>query len=573
MGTLSAAVDLLLEDRRPDAARALAARERTVETIAAASFVFAAVGLAVTLAPSGSLPGLETAALVATYAVLARVRFALGSGFILPTQLAAVPILLLLPPAFAPALVGLGLVLSRLPELLAGTAPAERLLTSIADGWYIVAPAALLALVAPGGALEGTSWPLWVAALGLQIVGDLVASTLRELLGSGVAPSLQVGVIGQIAIVDVLLSCVGLLAAFGSEDRPYAFLLTLPLVAGLEVFARDRAARIARALALVDDLARERERAIAAQRRIGETAAANLDRSALEEIIVATAVELVQADGGRLSANEDPNESLAPRARSGAQDGLDGALTAVEASVTRGGGLTEASVGDATAIGLPVESTDGSPRVLAVARRGRGFSVSECEFLGTLAEQAAVCLQNLVLHERVERLAAIDELTGLLNHRRLQEVLAREVRRAERYASSLALVMLDIDDFKQVNDRYGHQQGDAVLRAVAEVVRGSVRQIDFAARYGGEELAIVLPEIDIDGAVRLAERIRGAIADVAVPLPDGGTLSVTASLGVAAFGPTAPGRQELVTAADAALYRSKRGGKNRVEVAGAAAPA
>lgn len=563
MRSLTEAAERLLEARRPDAARPLARRERRVEAVAAASFVLAAVALALTGGPGTDLPIGQTAALVITYAVLSRVRFALGSGFTMPTQLALVPILLLLPPAFAPALVGLGLVLGRAPEVATGKAPAERLLTSIADAWYVVAPAALLTLVAPAGALAGTTWPLWVAALLLQIGADLVVSTLREYLGSGVAPSLQAGVIGQIAFVDVLLSAVGLLAAFGSQTRPYAFLLNLPLAMGLALFARDRAARIARALALVDDVDRERKRVVAAHRRIGETAAANLDRSALEEIIVATAVELLEADGGRLSAGEP----LTTRAESGAEDGLEDALLAVQASLAERCGLVEANAGAATAIGLAVDTADGSLCVLAVARIGRGFSARERELLRTLGKQAAVCLQNLALHERVQRLAATDELTGLLNHRRLQEVLAAEVQRAERYGEPLAFVMLDIDNFKQFNDRYGHQQGDAVLRTVAEVVRSSVREIDAPARYGGEELAIVLPHIDLEGAFALAERIRAAIAATGVPGPNGSALSVTASLGVAAFDPEAPSRQDLVAAADAALYRAKRGGKDRVELA------
>jgi diguanylate cyclase (GGDEF)-like protein len=565
MGPLIEAAEQLLEARRPDAARPLARREWQVEAIAAAGFVAAAIALAVTRAPSAGLPILQAAALVVTYAVLARVRFALGSGFTMPTQLALVPILLLLPPALGPALVGLGLVLARAPEVLARKAPAERLLASIADGWYVLAPATLLALVAPHGALEGAAWPVWIAALALQIGGDFVVSTAREYLGSGVAPSIQIGVIGQIAVVDLLLSGVGLLAAFGSQTRPFAFLLTVPLVAGLALFARDRAARISRALALVDELDRERKRVVAAHRRIGETAAANLDRAALEDIFVRTAVELVEADGGRLSVGDPPLEPLRIRTRAGEEGDLEEALTAVETSLAERSGLVEATAAGATALGLSVESSDESSCVLAVARHGRGFSPRERELLRTLAKQAAVCLQNLALHERVQRLAATDDLTGLLNHRRLQEVLAREVHRAGRYGTPLALLMLDIDNFKQFNDSYGHQQGDAVLRAVADVVGSSVREIDSPARYGGEELAVVLPHIDLDGALTLAERIRGAIAATRVPGPDGTSLSVTVSIGVATLDPEIPSRKELVAAADRALYHAKRGGKNRVE--------
>jgi diguanylate cyclase (GGDEF)-like protein len=565
--SLAGAAEVLLEVRRPrsDGSRVPSAHERRVEAVAAAGFVLAAAGLAVWRGRAPVSTG-QTVALVATYAALARVRFAVGIGYTMPTQLALVPMLLLLPPAIVPALVGPAKVLSRVPELVEHKGRVERVLMLLADGWYVVAPALLLALVAPQGAIEGAGWPVWIAALALQLVGDLVASTLREGLGAGVAPSVQASVVAQIAVVDVLLSGVGLLAAFGSQVHHYAFLLTLPLVAGFALFARDRAARIARALELVDDLDRERQRVVAAQRRIGETAAANLDRAALERIIVETAVELIEVDVGRLSARQDPSGPMLSQTVCGDPGRLEELLSAIESELAGRGGLVEAKAGEAAAFGVSLGGRDEQERILAIARRDGAFGARERELLGTLAEQAAVCLQNLALHERVQRLAAIDDLTGLLNHRRLREVLEREVRRARRYGTPLALVMLDVDDFKRVNDRHGHQQGDRVLRAVADVVRGSVREVDLAARYGGEELAVVLPQMGLEGARAVAERMRMAITGVRVPTPDGGTLSVTASLGVAAIDRASSTYDDLIAAADAALYRAKRTGKNRVVV-------
>ena len=479
-GPLAAAADVLLEARRPNPYRPLTPRERRVEAVAAAGFVLAAIGM-VLWRGSSHLDVGQAVAMVATYALLARVRFAVGSGFTMPTQLAVVPMLLLLPPALVPALVGVALVLSRAPELIERKAPAERVLSSLADGWYVIPPALLLALVAPHGAIDGTTWPVWVAALALQFAGDLVASTLRESIGAGVSPTVQAGVVAQIAIFDLLLSGVGLLAAFGSQLHPYAFLLTVPLIGGLAVFAHERAGRITRALELVDELALERKRVLAAQRRIGETAAANLDREALERIIVETAVELIEVDVGRLSARDGTPAPAGSQTVCGELEGLEGVIDAVDALLTAGGGLVEATERSATAIGLSVDCRDEPARMLVVARRDSGFVTRERELMRTLAEQAAMCLQNLALHERVQRLAAIDDLTGLLNHRRLHEVLEREVARASRYGNSLALVMLDVDDFKLVNDRFGHQQGDRVLRAVADVVRASVRR----GRFGG----------------------------------------------------------------------------------------
>ena len=119
-------------------------------------------------------------------------------------------------------------------------------------------------------------------------------------------------------------------------------------------------------------------------------------------------------------------------------------------------------------------------------------------------------VENVDLHETVQRQAVTDELTGLFNHRRFQEVITDEVERARRYGQEMGLVMLDIDDFKHVNDTYGHLQGDMVLREVARVLRQSSREIDEPARYGGEEMAVALPQTDLEGAYRFAERVRRA---------------------------------------------------------------
>jgi diguanylate cyclase (GGDEF)-like protein len=339
------------------------------------------------------------------------------------------------------------------------------------------------------------------------------------------------------------------------------------MIVGLALFARERASRIAHALALIDDLDRERERALTEQRRIGETAAANLDRGSLERIIVATAVELVGGDFGRLSIAARADEPLSSRVCHSSANGHVALIEQVERSAAEGAGSVRAIAPDGSAMALRLDRPDVARCVLSVARSGRPFTMREQELLRTHAEQASVCLQNVALHERVERLAGTDELTGLLNHRRLQEILGREVRRAERHGGALALVMLDIDNFKAINDVYGHQQGDAVLRAVSATLQSSIRAIDFAARYGGEELAVVLPDCEIGQAATTAERIRHAIASLHVPLRCGRTISVTASLGVASLDVETRTRQQLVEAADAALYVAKRAGKNRVEVA------
>jgi diguanylate cyclase (GGDEF)-like protein len=207
--------------------------------------------------------------------------------------------------------------------------------------------------------------------------------------------------------------------------------------------------------------------------------------------------------------------------------------------------------------------------VISVARHERPFSQGERELFHYLAGQAAVSIENVGLHQTVERQAVTDELTGLSNRRRFQDALAAEVERSKRFDQPVGLVMLDLDDFKAINDTYGHQQGDVVLREVAKILRDSSREIDEPARYGGEELAVVLPGTDVSGAFNLAERVRVGIEQLEVPLLNGaGTIRVTASCGVATLPALAYDQRSLVEAADEALYRAKRTGKNKTVRAG-----
>jgi diguanylate cyclase (GGDEF)-like protein len=210
---------------------------------------------------------------------------------------------------------------------------------------------------------------------------------------------------------------------------------------------------------------------------------------------------------------------------------------------------------------------------ISIARRGAPFTREEEELLEYLAGQAVVSIENASLHETVERQAVTDALTGLANLRAFTSILDRELERSRRFDTPLGLVMLDLDDFKQVNDSYGHQQGDEVLAQVAGVLRTLSRHLDAPARYGGEELAMVLPQTDAEGAMLLAERMREAVEGLQVPrVRGGGSLSVTASFGVASVPDTAADRDSLIAAADAALYQAKRAGKNRVERALALVP-
>jgi diguanylate cyclase (GGDEF)-like protein len=243
--------------------------------------------------------------------------------------------------------------------------------------------------------------------------------------------------------------------------------------------------------------------------------------------------------------------------------------TGASAGVVLRSGVEVAREGDvppASAEGLRLELTPegGDEVVMLFLYSAAGqFDEETVALAHSLAAQAAVALDNARLHGIVRRQAVTDELTGLANRRSFLETLEIELRRAERFGSSLALLVADLDDFKLVNDRFGHQAGDDVLRAFADVLRRRIREIDLAARLGGEEFAILLPETEASGAEALAEALRAAVAELLVPVGGPEVVRVTASFGVASF-PETHGADELMTAADLALYGAKRQGKNRV---------
>jgi diguanylate cyclase (GGDEF)-like protein len=200
---------------------------------------------------------------------------------------------------------------------------------------------------------------------------------------------------------------------------------------------------------------------------------------------------------------------------------------------------------------------------ISIARRGGDFTIEQCDLLAYLTTQTAVSLENVDLHRRIQRQAITDELTGLSNVRHFHELLDQEIERAQRFNNHIGLVMVDIDNFKSVNDTYGHPQGDRVLQLVAKVMRDACRSTDHPARYGGEELALVLPETDLEGGFTIAEAIRRGVEALEVPLEGGKTLRLTISAGVSALDRFTVDPAALVQASDTALYEAKRAGKNR----------
>lgn len=215
-------------------------------------------------------------------------------------------------------------------------------------------------------------------------------------------------------------------------------------------------------------------------------------------------------------------------------------------------------------LGVPLVIYDEVTGVIAVeSRELRAYDDDHVRVMSTIADQASVALENTKLYE----LATIDGLTGLFVRRYFDQRLEEELVRAQRYGADFSIGIFDLDRFKRLNDRFGHQIGDQVLRAAAKVVRENMRSADLAGRYGGEEFAFIFPRTALEQAAQVAERIRADIEDLVVESSEG-PVQVTASIGVAAYpGSGARDVNALVTLADQALYRAKERGRNRVELA------
>ena len=424
------------------------------------------------LSPSDRALSLGTAvALVAAYAVASHVRLYVGAGYAMPTQLVLVPMLFWLPVPAVPLLVAAALVVAVLPDVLRGQAHPERALTAVADATYALGPALVL-LVAGEPAADTVSWAVVAVALAAQCAVDLLGSIAREWLGRGIAPTLQLRVIVSVYLIDACLTPVALLAAAQGRLDGAAIVAAVPLLGLLAAFAHDRRARIDELTSRLDELQEERGRLDAAIRRVGEASGAGLDRPALLDLLLRTAVDALGAQCGRARAG-------ACEAAAGADEQGERAMEAAVRAASRSRRMAFGEDGDAVAVASPLKGGDDGDLV-AVARPGRGFADEE---------------------------------------------------------------------------------------AVAGAVREVVRSTDVPARYGGEELAVVLPDTDLDGAFAAGEQIRRAVEAVRVEWPGGAPLRVTVSVGVAAGEPQAPGAA-LIAAADAALYAAKRGGRNRTARAG-----
>jgi diguanylate cyclase (GGDEF)-like protein len=220
------------------------------------------------------------------------------------------------------------------------------------------------------------------------------------------------------------------------------------------------------------------------------------------------------------------------------------------------------------ALGAPLRRGHSVLGVIVVERDPQepAFDTDDEAMLVSLAGPAGIAVDNVLLHREAQRLSVTDPLTGAGNLRHMTTTLAREVERATRFDRPLALLLLDLDHFKRVNDTYGHTVGDAVLRELSRRVAACVREVDTVARYGGEEFVVITPETDTEGALHLAARICEAIREAPFIVGDD-TVIVTVSIGVASLPGHGTSSGDLVRAADDGLYVAKRAGRDQYQLA------
>jgi diguanylate cyclase (GGDEF)-like protein len=219
----------------------------------------------------------------------------------------------------------------------------------------------------------------------------------------------------------------------------------------------------------------------------------------------------------------------------------------------------------ANIIAIPLRAAGSTLGVLELINRvDAKMSRQDLQALKTVCDYAAIAIANARNFRRVQELTIIDDHTGLYNARHLRTMLDVEVQRALRFAHPLSLIFLDLDHFKAINDEHGHMIGTSLLQEIGRVLASSVRKVDSAFRYGGDEFAILLVETDAQGAVRVARRIQSRLEKSVFRIDGRLDLKTTASQGIATFPDDAASAAELLHAADQAMYRAKSRGRNAV---------
>ena len=262
-------------------------------------------------------------------------------------------------------------------------------------------------------------------------------------------------------------------------------------------------------------------------------------------------------EGGRFAASTEPWASV-----------LAGNITSTERYLSRLPGTAKFFVESASRVCIPLVSFGQTLGILALdSDMPDAFRNGDLQSLESVADICATAIQNAHYVERVKQLAYLDGLTGIFNRRFFEMRIMEELERARRFGTGMAVIMADIDQFKRLNDEFGHVLGDEVLRQVSSLFHQQLRKIDVVCRYGGEEFAILLTQANAQHAMHIAEKLRKMVAKWQFP---GVARTVTISAGAAAYPDHGTTRDELVRAADAALYTAKQSGRNHVCLAATA---
>ena len=358
----------------------------------------------------------------------------------------------------------------------------------------------------------------------------------------------------------------------------------------IEVRSRDEVARLATAFnAMTEDLRgyvgalkASRDELQAGLARIGDTLSATHDLDRILAVVLETAMASTGAAAGAvLLLGPDRTELEVAVGRGLEERGVERGLqlplgTGIAGRVARTGEPLRGRIGSGdlqlaagepvgeTVLAVPLKSSTTVIGVLTLYDRegGQPFDEADLSTLRAFTSQATVAVDNVLLHEEARRLSITDGLTGVWNYRYFTMTVGKEIERAARFDRPLALLLLDLDHFKPVNDVYGHQRGDAVLVELAARLKGQVRDVDTLARYGGEEFVVILPETDEQGATLAAERIRTAVRRRPFGDADQTPLDITVSVGVAVFPAHGGTATLLLRQADEALYAAKRAGRD-----------
>jgi diguanylate cyclase (GGDEF)-like protein len=331
------------------------------------------------------------------------------------------------------------------------------------------------------------------------------------------------------------------------------------------------------------ELSSSRDQLQRAVRRVGDTLRSTHDMRQILDSIVRTAIDAVDADSGVLWTFSPTREEVYPALAVGTDldehqrvrvgGGIAGLVAERGTPVVRGPDTSSPRLAPAepiapVSVAIPFYSEDRISGVLALYREEHDpFSREDIDMVMFLAEQGGVAIENVFLHDEASRLSITDGLTSVWNRRYFQMQFRQVLATSIRFRRPFSILMLDLDNFKRINDSYGHQRGDAILIEFAQRVNRVLREVDTFARYGGEEFICLLSETDVFGALTTAEKIREVIRSETFGAAGDHPVKLTVSIGLASYPEHAEAYKSLVEAADQALYKAKEEGRDRVRIA------